>query len=324
MACSVLMACNLEQFFGTENTVEVPGATTKISESTSSVPQKVPKEEILTPNFAHGDNLTNEDIYFIMEHAGNEVPICDYPTHVPNDLSGFLNYMKARNFTYYEISVDFDAPYYYICAYIDRSWFDNIPLNPPGSAEAGYPAQYYVWYKFEHNEDIPEEIDNYVFRGGFVLFDCLIEKDILNNKEHNYECKFFVSLRNGYSDIGTDFASMYKGYNNSILYYYDFDFLFDGESSSNKYLFFAPLYYQLYHRIERWERVVDNDGQKYITLFLSSEKYDPDVFTFEVCRDDIGDLYDQLLPYLIVKEENIGYRVCISLDNLAKVWDLLP
>lgn len=327
MACSVLMACNLEQFFATENKPEDSNPTTATTEPTSPpAPDIVSPTKLYTPSFVHGDNMTDEDICFIMEHAGNEVPICSYPPYVPNDVSGFLNYMKARNFTYYEISIDFDAPHYYICAYLDKSWFDNFIIAPPGTADSGYLAEYYSWYKFEQNEAIPEEIDNCIFMGGFVLFDCVIEKDLLNGKEYSYECKFFASLRNGYSDIGADFASTYEIYNDYILYHLDYDFLVEDKTPSTDYLFLAPSYYQQYHRADEWKGVIENDGQRYMTVFSSTEKYNPDTFSFEAHRENIGNLYDQILPYLTVieKEGDAGYNVCISLDNLAKVWDALP
>lgn len=303
---SALVGCDWSSIFN-ENKIENSTTTTTTTTTTTK-----PKPQIV-PNFEHGDNLTNEDFYFIQNIAqgqglGYWIPAYD-------DFSGFLQYMKQPQRTYYKYSADFSSAYY-ICAYLSKDFFETWPFSfAPFSVDDGYDVDYFIWYKFNYGETVPEETENSYFVGGFILFDCTIERDILNNEECNYKFKYFAPLENGYADIGMDITAKYSRLNNYVLRYFE---NFDTED----YIFLTSTSYQEYHRTNGFTSLIEHNGEMYLRVDSSSDAYNPETFSFEKHRDKIGTRYDEIVPYLTVIEKNngdTGYYIGISIKSLAQL-----
>ena len=306
--CSALVGCDWSGIFNqSENADDMTSTTT----TTTSITTTKPKPQIV-PTFEHGDNLTNEDFYFITNKA--EYFPDSYWVTIYDDFTDFLAYMQQRE-TYYEFSVDFSSAYY-ICAYLSKDYYETSPFPfPPFSVENGYLVDEFVWYKFAQCETVPEQIDNCDFIGGFILFDCTIERDILNNKECNYKCKYYAPLENGYADIGVDLTSKYCDVNSRILRYAE-------DLASTPYIFLTSNAYHNYYRSNSFVKPIEHDGEMYLRVDSSSDAYNPETFSFEKHKDEIGSHYDEIVPYLTVIEYtdgNQGYYVAISIDSFVEL-----
>ena len=285
--------------------------------TTTSTTKATTTREPIVPTFEHGDNLTDEDFYFIIEKA--EYLSEPYWVTLYDDFSGFLKYMKL-GITYYEISVDFSSAYY-ICAYLSKDYYETSPFSfPPFSVENGYLVDEFVWYKFAQGETVPEQIDNCDFIGGFILFDCTIERDILNDKECNYKCKYYAPLENGYADIGVDLTSKYCDVNNRILRY-------SKDLELISYIFLTSNAYQNYYRSNTFVKPIVYNGEMYLMVDSSSDAYNSEIFSFEKHREEVGSRYDEIVPYLKIIEYtdgNQGYYVAISIDSFVELLNTIP
>ncbi len=304
LAC-VTLACGLLIM-----NIKAPNTTEKSTTTTTKI---TTTRKPIVPTFEHGENLTDEDFYFIQYEAQNR----DLGYWVPeyDDFSEFLQYMKQPRRTYYKYSVDFGSAYY-ICAYLNNDFFETWPFSfAPFSVDTGYDVDYFIWHKFKYGETVPKEIGNSYFVGGYILFECTIERDILNNKECHYTYKYFAPLQNGYADIGIDITSKYSHLNNYVLRYFE---NFDTED----YIFLTSTSYQKYHRTNGFTSLIEYNGEMYLRIDSSSDAYDPETFSFEKHRKEIGSSYDEIIPYLTVIEKNNGnqgYYVAISIKSLAQL-----
>lgn len=307
---SLFVGCDLMNIFN-QSKVENTTPTTITTPTTTK-----PKTQIV-PTFEHGDNLTNEDFYFIQNIAQDQGLGYWVPEY--DDFSGFLQYMKHPQRTYYKYSADFSSAYY-ICAYLSKDFFETWPFSfAPFSVDDGYEVDYFIWHKFNYGETVPDEIENSYFVGGFILFDCTIERDILNNEECNYKFKYFAPLENGYTDIGMDITAKYSRLNNYVLRYFE---NFDTED----HIFLTSTSYQKYHRTNGFTSLIEHNGEMYLMVDSSSDVYDPETFSFENHQEKIGSRYDEIVPYLTVIEYtngNQGYYVAISIESFAELLNTI-
>ncbi len=304
MICSVLTGCGFDNVFKWMSTTK-------------------PKTQII-PNFEHGDNLTNEDFYFITKHLqykGIENPI--YPSDFSDSVDDFTKRWGTFDATIFKIKIDTTAPAYYICAYIDEDTLKAMPLSP-FSIDYGSEIKYFVWYKFEHKNDISERIDNLVFMGAYAVYDALFEEDLLNSRKTNYACKYFVPLLDGYSDVESDLVSKY--------YVSEYVYIKSSTDLGYEDYIFIPhgTYKQLYGK--KRNLIINGDGDYCLYVLSSSDIYNPNTFSFESYRKEIGYLYDEMLPYLTVIEntdKNSGFKIYLNLDyfsntknSLLKIYDI--
>ena len=137
----------------------------------------------------------------------------------------------------------------------------------------------------------------------------------MNNKECNYTYKHFAPLQNGYEDIGIDITSKYSGLNNYILRY-------SKNFYNADYIFLTSTSYQKYHRTNGFTWTIEYNGDMYLMVDSSSDAYNPETFSFEKHRKEIGSRYDEVIPYLTVIEKNNGdqgYYVAISIDSFVEL-----
>lgn len=309
LVCSALAGCDWNSIFNQNKNADDMTSTT--TTTTTTITTTKPKPQIV-PTFEYGDNLTNEDFYFITECAEY---LWGYPRFEYDNISDKVDYIQRHNYntTFYKISVDIRAPMHYICAYINKDFFETSTFPPPFDTEYGYEIEYFVWHKFEYGEDVPDEIDNCVFVGAFAIFGGIVEKDIVNNKEYNYDCRYIVSLKDGMDDINVDISSKYK-LSKDFLYFYSVNL-------EGKYIYIEDYNYQSLYHEELSTLYMDSNGEPYC-LLESFNNYNSDTFAFENYRDSIGSFFDEMLPYLVVRERNDwyeGYCICISLEHFAEV-----
>ena len=286
------------------------------SGTTTSPTTTTTKEPPIEAPFEHGENLTNDDIRFIMEHLEPQ-GTDGYPLGIPYDFSKELMLLTPfiSNQTIYRIKVDFDTEPYFICAYLNQDLYDDpkyevfLQYFNPFSYEYGCNIELLEWYRFDERKNIPEKIDNSVFAGAFAIFDCYIVKDILNDKECDYKCKYFVPWDKGFDYV--DIESEFK-LHSDFLIQKSTDFKFDDS-------YYIPQ--NSFKDSSLLDYLIELDGSYYKSVLFSSDPYDPDTFTYEKHRDTLGEMYDEIIPYLTVFEEQDreGYTVYISLENLFKL-----
>ena len=57
-----------------------------------------------------------------------------------------------------------------------------------------YSVDIYDWYKVKNLENIESKIDSNKLRYVYIVFDCYIEEDIINEMDLNYYCKYYLKL----------------------------------------------------------------------------------------------------------------------------------
>ena len=307
---TVFVGCDLMSIFKqseVENTT--PTTTDTPTTTTTSITTATTREPIV-PTFEHGDNLTDEDFYFIMQHLQAEGT--GYPRY-PRDCSDIVdNYTKRNNqfnSTIYQVKIDLNAPSYFICAYMDTEYYKDDLIKPPTMVEYGLWVNTFVWHKFENANDVPTKIDNYDFALAYAVYNCTMEKDLLNGVDTDFSCKYFVPLLDGYSDLQEDITSKY-----SLVEYFFLDY--SSNIDFGEYVFVPHGTYKKRYTRKKYIRI-DNEGNYYLHLMNCNEIDDIQKFDFEIYRDEIGYLYDDILSYLVVLEDidyPSMYSVYIRLD----------
>ena len=263
----------------------------------------------IIPTFEHGDNLTDEDFYFITECLQDEGLVNPaYPSDFSDSVKNLANHSGKFDNTIYKVRVDTSSPAYYICAYIDEDALNSLPLLP-FSIDYGSDVKYFIWHKYEQKNDIPDKTDNLIFMGAYAVYDCYFEIDLLHNVKTNYTYKYFVPLLDGYDDLDIDIASKYLIPEYLYLEY-------PRDIQPNAYIYVPHgTYKQNYNR--KKSVIVDDEGDYCLFVLESQETFDVNTFSFEQYRSRIGERYDEMLPYLKVIEnadQNSGYKIYIKLN----------
>ena len=140
------------------------------------------------------DNFDEYDVEFIKTMRYEYLPGRPGYDYRPN----FVDAMKCLSVetdTFYKLNIDVQSPLYFISVY-----------ENPGIGgyflELGGIVEWVKWCKYEEYNDIPSEIDGYHLLGSYGVYDCVLEKDILNDVIYNVPCKYYVALANGYEESG--------------------------------------------------------------------------------------------------------------------------
>ena len=221
---------------------------------------------------AHSDNFTQDDLDFIlMLHEGKKATAMYSPaSYTLGDII-----WQAQNGSPLFL-MHFENPFI-ICAY----------LKPYGSDDNGgfsFDVSEYLWYKFYDSQAIPSEIGNTTLTGiSYLLYDCIIEKDIVNGVDYNKHCKYYLDYH--------DESSLSRTFTDMIMWY-------DGRNigtRNSKFLEENDTY------ITQYEVFVDEDNNEY--LVISGEIYDSR--TGEITNTAeifLGSYYDSFYPNFVRNE----------------------
>lgn len=204
MMCPLLASCNWKDFF-------------RISDG-SGLQWKLPDgiiETTLTKDgisltIAHSENFTQDDIEFVaMWH--NKTMGANFGV---NDTASFSLGQMIRNtqdgFPLYLMNIE--NPYI-IVAYL-KSNFSEYELDERNNYQ--FDIEKYLWYKFSIADNIPDTIeDNKITVFSYVLYDCTITKEIGENLEYNYRCKYYLNYNEKSNNIENSgkFLAYYSGDN---------------------------------------------------------------------------------------------------------------
>ena len=315
-SCLALSACVWEGIFGTTTSTVPTASTTQpttkptstTTATTTATTTTTTTTTIINPDnnepedlvIQHGDNFTEEDIEFVKSLQGRTHYMGD-----PDELSipKMLNNVREGYFTLYLLNVNVDQPYY-ISAYLDNSiytdsWkYDNFYSLMNVSD--------FVWHKTPHNETIPNEIEDTSLVWTFVVFDCVIEKEVIYGTEYDHHCKYYIQCDDT-EDILLIRSAFLLGNDITFLLREDSQFI------DNRY-----------NQYKTFDLYLDDNGIEYLS-FTTSSYYDANYG-----KDCFGEYYDLFSPYFITIEETIneqgeiyrqsGLELSIIVDILAIMW----
>ena len=112
----------------------------------------------------------------------------DIPPTQPN-LWSALEAIAYGYETFYLVQI-IKNNFYFLCGYENAFHPDWIYKHFRDS----YSADIYDWYKVKNLENIESKIDSNKLRYVYIVFDCYIEEDIINEIDLNYYCKYYLKL----------------------------------------------------------------------------------------------------------------------------------
>ena len=297
IACSVLVGCDWKNIFNKETSPEWEAPEGVVETTTTD-------KDGNSITIAHSDNFTQDDIEFIMMFNGkmrNDRAVADMP---PSYLLGDILSMGQAGEPLF--LVHFSNPYI-ICAYLKPDSAD-YELNEFGSYK--FDATKYVWYKYADSSQIAEEIDGMkLTKDVYLLYDCIIERDIVNNVEYNKNCKYYLNYK---SEATLNITS------SDMLLYVEPQRVTNiiGDNQFIAYPEYGGGVLDVY---------IDENAFEYIYFYYGS--YNPDGTVYQnYAKYLLGEHYDVLVPHFEMLNESIndkgrtlkyaGIRLDIVVDYL--------
>ena len=165
--------------------------------TTTTAEKRIPPSErdpeVDQLNLDYSENFDEYDIEFIKNMRTLE--FSSNPGNDPKpDFNWAMEQMSRENNTFYKVNVNLDNVLYFIAAY------ENTSQQSAYWLEAGGVIEWHKFCKYEDYESIPENIGDWTLIGNYAVYDCVVEKDILNNVVYNHSCKYYVPLTEGYSE----------------------------------------------------------------------------------------------------------------------------
>ena len=283
-SCFVFSGCEL---FGGEVTTtdgEQTTTTTTTSTTTSTTTQTPLDDEPATIEFEHGDNFTEDDIEFVKMLHGqirNDVAICDLPPQY--SLENVLSFAKNGVPLFL---ARFENPYI-ICAY-SKPDASEYECDKSGNYE--FDATKYVWYKYYDSASILDRIDDMpITMDCYLLYDCVVIKDIVNDIEYNKNCKYYMQYTSEHN------LELTK---ENMLLFDDYSAQVSGESKFIPYAEYGGATFEVY---------VDDDGTHY--LYFDYESFYEDGSGYlNSAQKLFGEHYDAFQSHFVVLDEYINSK----------------
>ena len=191
----------------------------------------------------------------------------------------------------------FENPYV-ICAYL-KTDAGEYELDEFGDYK--FDATKYVWYKFYDYTQIPERMGEMKLTDDiYLLHDCIIVKDVVNNIEYNKHGKYYMRYEND---------SDWKKTTPTMLLYYDYPSWVTGESKFIPYPRYGGADFEIY---------VDEQGNQYL-YFLYESCYQDGTGYLNSAIKLFGEHYDALSTDFEVLKEYIGYNERLTKDGGIKL-----
>ena len=115
-----------------------------------------------------------------------------YENDIPPTQSNLWSDLEAIGYgdeTFYLAQI-IKSNFYFLCGYVGAFHPDWIYKYFRDS----YSVDIYDWYKVKNLENIESKIDSNKLRYVYIVFDCYIEEDIINEMDLNYYCKYYLKL----------------------------------------------------------------------------------------------------------------------------------
>ena len=240
----------------------------------------------------HGKDFNEDDIEFLLMLHGqrrNDGVVVDLP--MGYSLKDIITAGKNGDSIFL---AHFENPYI-ICAYTSEREEEKF-------YDYNFDVTEYVWYKFYNSEQIVDETEGMErTKDTYLLYDCIVERDIVNKVEYNKNCKCYMEYRGKY---------VLQRITPDMILYVEFNKL-----SESEFILF-PEYGGGAHEV-----YIDETGEEY--LYFSYRACTTDGFEIKnIAIDIFGEHYTSLLDRFEILNEVVnedGYILQyagIGLDDL--------
>ena len=280
ITCSVLSGCDWDSLID------------YITPSTAAPKWEAPEGVIETAmvdengnsiTIAHSDNFTQDDIEFVIYLHGKLRSVAAIEPPPNYNLNDILSEGMNGNPIFLS---HFENPYF-VSAYLKSDAFE-YELNKWG--EYKFDVTKYVWYKFYNSEQIVDEIGEMErTKDTYLLYDCIVERDIVNKVEYNKNCKCYMEYRGKYV-LDKMFSDM--------LIYFDSGLVSDVTGNS-KFIFYPEF------GSGGLEIYTDEDNIEY--LYFSYGVYTEDGAEYKnYAKELFGEHYEYLSQYFEILDEYVN------------------
>ena len=264
-------------------------SSTMPTTTTTTTQKKIPPSERdpILDEFVldYTDDFDEYDVEFIKHMYERNLtsfpPVNEYEK--PADFCTHMLELNTEENTFYKISVDIENPIYFVAVYNDIGAYILV---------LGGCVDMVKWRKFNEYEDIPQSIDGEDLVGVYAVYNCVIEKDILNGVDYNYETKYYLPLTNGYEPC--NLAYLY-GLCESVLWI-DIYKIFGRPTTT---VILHTLFFVEDMMKEQYEYFIDENGIEYLAMPFNNYEY----FSIHAWR--FGRHKSEMLPY-ITKNESLN------------------
>ena len=247
-------------------------------------------EDDKTVYITHGENFTQDDIDFVLmlhgEKRNDKIPI---DKAGPAGLEYVLNAGKEGQPIFSACFGDS----YIICAYLKPG---ALPYITNIWGDYKFDITKYIWYKFTDSSQMFETINGArLTEDSYLLYNCTLEKDVVNNVEYNKTFKCYIKYEGEYS---CEYVT-----SKMLLFFasHKLSNVLDG----SKHIAF-PLYSG-----DAFGVYTDEDGIDHLRFSYSEVYY------------EFGKHYDSLSPYFEVLEEHITDEETVPKLIGVKLSDIL-
>ena len=201
----------------------------------------------------YSEDFTKFDIEFIKHMYERNLrtfpPVNDYEKRP--DFCNHMEQLSIESNTFYKINVDLQCDVYFIAVYGAEGTYIT---------QLGGCVDQVKWKKYDSYDSIPQILDGEILLSSYAVYDCVIEKDVINDVTYNYACKYYLPLIDGYYSIENN--PYYYGLYDTVLWCDAYGLL--GRSTPTTILhtlfFFEDMTKDMY------EYYVDENGVEYIVL----------------------------------------------------------
>ena len=264
--CSALVGCDGGSIFDKETST----TTLKWEAPEGMVETKVTDENGNLLTITHSNNFTQDDIDFVvMLHDNYKINAFNEPASYTLEDIIWNARQKSPIFL-----MHFENPYI-IVAYLK-------PYQKSNSNEYNFfDTTKYLWCKFNDSQSIPNTIgDAKLTQHSYLLYDCIVEKDIINGVAYNKKCKYYLNYY--------DESSFNRTTNDMIVW-------MSGKNigaSDSKFIMESGI------EVTQYEVFVDDNDKKY--LVLVGEMFNSTTGeTINVAQLYLGEHYDTFYPNFV-------------------------
>ena len=287
MLCSALVGCY-------NNVFSIISDSLFHIEGTTLTPINIPDGDSIY--ITHGEGFTDVDLDFISFLHGQKRndSECDWVMPTDGRFEELFNMIKTG---YQCLLVKIESPYI-ICAYLRPG---ALPYIRDRFGNYSFDATKYVWYKFSESSEMLEKMNGLSLTEEiYLLSDCTVEKDIVNEINYNKSIKIYMRAhdKNPFSHISSNML-LYTGSSSEIVESSRFIHI----NNSN----FNPVF-KLY---------IDSDSKKYLCFDINSSD---GIYNFNDAEKLFGSYYVAFEPYFkVLIEKGQAYTIGIELNTLLNI-----
>ena len=164
-----------------------------------------PSEE--EPKLVKVDKTTDKDVENVCGAINNSKELRYF-----ENMDGKIRGVQLGSYSFYLTEID-DEQYEILCAYINESEYQKYERF----RDYGYYSKA-TWYKCSDKDSIKENIDGLRLTGIVAVYDAVIIKDIVDDKEYNYKCKYYKKIDENITEENISSDNFKPKYKELIIY----------------------------------------------------------------------------------------------------------